>query len=33
MYMFNKKNRPESGGGECSTIVSSYNVSNYDWYS
>jgi len=31
--MFNKKNRPESGGGECSTIVSSYKVSNYDWYS
>lgn len=31
--MFNKKNRPESGDGEFSTIVNSYKVSNYDWYS
>ena len=31
--MFNKKNRPESGGGERSNIVSGYKVSNYDWFS
>ena len=33
LYMLNEKTRTESGGGECSIVVSSYQVSNCDWYS